>query len=109
MTLGDAVAGADLVLTLVSFGPQHQTVPSEAFAPEATIVAVDYDMCVPASVASGADLFLVDHREQYLANHTATAFLGYPRQVTTIGEAIRSGTERPAGPGPGHASRRRSG
>jgi ornithine cyclodeaminase/alanine dehydrogenase-like protein (mu-crystallin family) len=93
----EAVAGADLVLTLISFGPHRQAVPGEAFAPEATIVAVDYDMCVPASVAVGASLFLVDHREQYLANQTSTTFAGYPREALTIGEAIRRGTERPAG------------
>ncbi len=74
----EAVAGADLVLTLISFGPHRQAVPDEAFASEATIVAVDYDMCVPASVAAGASLFLVDHREQYLANRTSTAFVDYP-------------------------------
>jgi ornithine cyclodeaminase/alanine dehydrogenase-like protein (mu-crystallin family) len=93
----DAVAGADLVLTLISFGPDRQSVPEEAFGSEATIVAVDYDMCVPASLAVGASLFLVDHREQYLANHTSAAFVGYPETVVTIGEAIRRGSERPAG------------
>ena len=60
-------------------------------------MAVDYDMCVPASLADGASLFLVDHREQYLANHTATAFVGYPQQATTMGEAIIGRVERPAG------------
>jgi ornithine cyclodeaminase/alanine dehydrogenase-like protein (mu-crystallin family) len=93
----EAIAGADLVLTLISFGPARQTVPEEAFPPEATIVAVDYDMCVPATVAAGAGLFLVDHREQYLANRTSTAFVGYPDEVVTLGEAIRRGVERPSG------------
>jgi ornithine cyclodeaminase/alanine dehydrogenase-like protein (mu-crystallin family) len=93
----EAVAGADLVLTLISFGPHRQAIPEGAFATEATIVAVDYDMCVPASVAAGAGLFLVDHREQYLANRTSTAFLDYPAEAITIGEAIRAGMERPSG------------
>jgi ornithine cyclodeaminase/alanine dehydrogenase-like protein (mu-crystallin family) len=93
----EAVAGADLVLTLVSFGPHHQVIPEDAFAPAATVVAVDYDMCVPASLAASASLFLVDQREQYLANHSATTFVGYPERVATIGEAIVGGLERPMG------------
>jgi ornithine cyclodeaminase/alanine dehydrogenase-like protein (mu-crystallin family) len=93
----EAVLGADLVLTLVSFGPDRQSVPDDAFASEATIVAVDYDMCVPASVAVGASVFMVDHREQYLANRTSTAFVDYPAEVVTVGEAIRGRLERPFG------------
>jgi ornithine cyclodeaminase/alanine dehydrogenase-like protein (mu-crystallin family) len=92
----EAVSGADLVLTLVSFGPQHQTLAARAFAETATIVAVDYDMCVPADLAASAGLFLVDHREQYQANRTADVFAGYPEAPTTIGEAIRAETPRPA-------------
>jgi ornithine cyclodeaminase/alanine dehydrogenase-like protein (mu-crystallin family) len=95
--LTEAVAGADLVLTLISFGPDRQAISEEAFAPGATIVAVDYDMCVPASVAAGASLFLVDHLEQYLANRTSTTFRDYPTEAITIGEAIRAETERPSG------------
>ena len=92
-----AVEGADLVLTLVSFGPQRQVLPDQTLGPSSTIVAVDYDMCVPASVARAAGLFLVDHREQYLANRTSTVFAGYPDPGATIGEAVSAGTTRPAG------------
>jgi ornithine cyclodeaminase/alanine dehydrogenase-like protein (mu-crystallin family) len=95
--LSEAVSGADLVVTMISFGPRRQLLPAEAFTPTATIVAVDYDMCVPASVATGAGLFVVDDRDQYLANHRGTAFAGYPTDVLTIGEAIEAGTPRPAG------------
>jgi alanine dehydrogenase len=93
----EAAASSDVVLTMVSFGPQHQLFPPEAFGTDATIVAVDYDMCVPASVAAEAALFLVDDREQYLANHGGAAFAGYPTEVTTIGEAIRGPVNRPRG------------
>lgn len=92
-----AVEGAALVVSLVSFGPHRQAVPESAFAPDATIVAVDYDMCVPAVVASGADLFLTDDRGQFLANRTSTQFAGYPEPKATIGEAIRDDTPRPDG------------
>jgi ornithine cyclodeaminase/alanine dehydrogenase-like protein (mu-crystallin family) len=91
-----ATAGAALVLTLVSFGPQRQSIPAAAFAPTATVVAVDYDMCVPASIALGADLFLTDDRGQFLASRTGTQFVGYP-EPAMIGEAVAAGTPRPSG------------
>ena len=92
-----AVTGAGLVLTLVSFGPRRQTIPEEAFREDATVIAVDYDMCVPASFASGAVLFLTDDREQFLANRDETQFVGYPDPGAMIGEAITAGTSRPWG------------
>ena len=92
-----AVEGAALVLTLVSFGPDRQSIPAEAFRDDATIVAVDYDMCVSATVAKRAALFLTDDREQFLANRTATQFVGYPEPGATIGEGIAAGTPRPEG------------
>ena len=93
----EAVEGAALVLTLVSFGPDRQSIPAEAFREDATLVAVDYDMCVPASVAKGAALFLTDDREQFLANRTETQFVGYPEPAAMIGEAIAAGAPRPEG------------
>jgi ornithine cyclodeaminase/alanine dehydrogenase-like protein (mu-crystallin family) len=92
-----AVEGAALVLTVVSFGPDRQSIPPEAFRDDATIVAVDYDMCVPASIAKRAALFLTDDRDHFLANRTATQFAGYPEPGAMIGEAIASGTPRPEG------------
>ena len=89
--------GADLVLTMISFGPRHQAVPAEALADAGLIVAVDYDMCVPAAVAGAAALFIVDDREQYLANRTESTFAGYPDDPLTIGEAIRGAVTRPGG------------
>ena len=92
-----AVEGAALVLTLVSFGPDRQSIPAEAFRADATVVAVDYDMCVPASVARDAALFLTDDRGQFLPNRTRTQFAGYPEPGAMIGEAIADGTPRPEG------------
>ena len=98
-----------LVLTLVSFGPERQSIPEAAFRADATIVAVDYDMCVPASLATGAALFLTDDRDQFLANRTETQFVGYPEPMAMIGEAIAAGTPRPDGPRAGLAPGRRPG
>ena len=93
----EAVAGASLVLTLISFGPDRQSIPADAFADDATVVAVDYDMCVPASLAKDARLFLTDDREQFEANRTGTQFADYPEPGATMGEAIAAGTPRPEG------------
>jgi len=92
----DAIEGADVVVTLVSFGPDRQAIPLSAFAPDATIVAVDYDMCVPSALATSAGLFLVDDRGQYLSNRSGAVFAGYPDPGAMIGEALLAGTERPA-------------
>ena len=92
-----ALHDADVVLTMVSFGPRHQALPAQAFETAGLVVAVDYDMCVPAGLVRSADLFLVDHREQYLANVTPTTFAGYPEDPGTIGEAIRAAVARPDG------------
>lgn len=92
----EAVDGADVVLGLVSFGPERQAIPLEAFADDALVVAVDYDMTVPAALAKQAALFVVDEREQFLANRATGIFAGYPDPGPTIGEALLAGTPRPA-------------
>ena len=92
-----AVVGAALVLTMVSFGAERQSIPETAFAVDATVVAVDYDMCVPSPLASGASLFLTDDQDQFEANHTDVAFVGYPPPMAMIGEAITAQTPRPPG------------
>lgn len=93
----DAVAGAALVLTVVSFGADRQTLPTGAFETDATVIAVDYDMCVPAGLANGAALFLIDDRGQFLANRSATQFVDYREPDAMMGEAILAGTPRPDG------------
>ena len=45
---------------------------------------------------ASAALFLVDHREQFLANRDAGLFDGYPEPRATLGEAILGGLRRPA-------------
>jgi ornithine cyclodeaminase/alanine dehydrogenase-like protein (mu-crystallin family) len=65
--------------------------------PGATVVPIDYATYCNAEVARDAALFLVDQREQFLANRDAGNFDGYPDPTATIGEAILAHTERPAG------------
>jgi ornithine cyclodeaminase/alanine dehydrogenase len=90
-----AVEGADVVITAASFGPVRQVMTEDWLTPDALVVPVDYATYCAAEVASGAALFLVDHREQFLANRDAGLFEGYPDPSATIGEAILAGTPRP--------------
>lgn len=82
----EAVRDADVVLTLVSFGPDRQSLPADAFLANALVVAVDYDMSVPAAVASEAALFVVDEASQFRANREAGLFAGYPEPAGIMGE-----------------------
>lgn len=92
----EAVTDADVVITAASFGPVRQVMTSDWLAPTALVVPVDYATHCAAEVARDAALFLVDHREQFLANRDAGNFDGYPDPTGTLGEAIRNGTARPA-------------
>jgi ornithine cyclodeaminase/alanine dehydrogenase-like protein (mu-crystallin family) len=91
----EAIEGADVVVTAASFGPVRQVMTSDWLAPDALVVPVDYATYCAAEVAAGAALFLVDQREQFLANRDAGLFDGYPDPTATIGEAILAGTARP--------------
>jgi ornithine cyclodeaminase/alanine dehydrogenase-like protein (mu-crystallin family) len=91
----EAVEGADVVVTAVSFGPVRQVLTNDWLAPDALVVAVDYATMVSAEVARGAALFLVDERAQFEINRTAGQFDGYPDPAATIGAAILAGTARP--------------
>jgi ornithine cyclodeaminase/alanine dehydrogenase len=93
----DAVAGADVVVTAASFGPIRQVLTNDWLSPTATVVPVDYATYVAAEVARSVGLFLVDERDQFLANRDAGLFEDYPEPSATIGEALIAGTPRPAG------------
>jgi len=92
----EAVDGADVVVSVVSFGPDRQALNPEWLLPDTLFVAVDYDMQAPAALAREA-FFMVDERDQFLATRSNTVFAGYPDPGTTIGEALRSSIRRPRG------------
>ena len=92
----EAVEGADLVVSLVSFGPDRQALDPAWLSPNVLFVAVDYDMQAPASLAREA-LFIVDERGQFLAARSGPVFAGYPDPAVTLGEVLRDGLARPAG------------
>ena len=95
----EAVEAADVVLTAASFGPasERQQMTNAWLRPGATVIPIDYATYCNAEVPRQAALFLVDQREQYLANREAGNFDNYPDPMATIGEAILAGTKRPAG------------
>jgi ornithine cyclodeaminase/alanine dehydrogenase-like protein (mu-crystallin family) len=93
----DAATGADVVVTAAAFGPLRQVMTADWLVPHALVVPVDYATYCAAEVARDADLFLVDQREQFLANRDAGLFERYPDPDATIGEAIINAVERPAG------------
>lgn len=98
-TARDAVRDADVIVSAASFGPKSeaQSMTNAWLGRDVTVVPIDYATYCSAEVARGADLFLVDHREQFLANRDAGSFDGYPDPDATIGEAIVAGTVRPPG------------
>jgi ornithine cyclodeaminase/alanine dehydrogenase-like protein (mu-crystallin family) len=100
----EAVESADVVISVVSFGSNRQTLDPAWLGPEALFVAVDYDMQAPAALAREA-FFAVDDRGQFLATRLGPVFADYPDPDATLGELFRG--EAPAKPtAPGHGSGR---
>jgi ornithine cyclodeaminase/alanine dehydrogenase-like protein (mu-crystallin family) len=95
-----AVEGADVVVSVVAFGPDQQALDPDWLGRETLFVAVDYDMQAPASLAHEAR-FVVDERGQFLAARSAESFAGYPDPDATLGEVLCGGAGgaggRPAG------------
>ena len=94
-----AVEAADVVVTAASFGPagERQQMTNAWLRPGATVVPVDYATYCAAEVPREAALFLVDHRDQFLANRAAGLFDGYPEPGDSLGGAILANTPRPEG------------
>jgi ornithine cyclodeaminase/alanine dehydrogenase len=93
----EAVESADVIVSLVSFGPDRQALDPNWLRPDVLFVAVDYDMQAPAALAREA-LFVVDDRDQFLATRSGPVFADYPDPDATIGELLRG--EQPAGANP---------
>ena len=90
-----ATRDADVVITAASFGPVRQVMTNDWLSPEALVVPVDYATYCSAEVARDAGLFLVDERDQFLANRDAGEFDDYPDPTATLGEALLDGITRP--------------
>ncbi|MET0773608.1 MAG: hypothetical protein ABWZ82_11020 [Candidatus Limnocylindrales bacterium] len=90
-----AIRGADVAITMVSFGPERQGLPADAFTTTGLVVTVDYDMCLPGAIAREADRFVVDEVGQFTANRERGIFVGYPDPAGTIGGLLDA--PRPSG------------
>jgi ornithine cyclodeaminase/alanine dehydrogenase-like protein (mu-crystallin family) len=95
-----AVAAADVVLTMVSFGAQHQGVAAASFARAGLIVAVDYDMCVPAGLVATSSRFYTDDIGQFEQTRSDTSFVGYPPPDASLGQALLGRAPAPRTSGP---------
>lgn len=95
-TAREAVSGADVVITAVSFGPVRQVMTNEWLGPGTLVIPVDYATTCAAEVARDAGLFVVDEVGQFLANREAGLFDGYPDPMMTLGAAILDGIGRPS-------------
>jgi ornithine cyclodeaminase/alanine dehydrogenase-like protein (mu-crystallin family) len=84
----EAVESADVVISVVSFGPDRQTLDPAWLGPNTLFVAVDYDMQASAALAREA-FFVVDDRDQFLAARSGPTFAGYPDPDATLGELLR--------------------
>jgi ornithine cyclodeaminase/alanine dehydrogenase len=94
----EAVESADVVVSVVSFGPDRQALDPEWLGHRTLFVAVDYDMQAPAALARES-LFVVDERDQFLATRSGPSFAGYPDPDATIGELLRGEEPRSRGAG----------
>jgi ornithine cyclodeaminase/alanine dehydrogenase-like protein (mu-crystallin family) len=102
----EAVESADVVISMVSFGPDRQSLDPTRLRSDVIFIAVDYDMQAPAALAREAE-FIVDERAQFLAARAGGAFAGYPDPHATIGELLRgagTGTVLGAGAGTGEGA-----
>jgi len=100
LTAREAVDGADVVLTMASFGPVRQVMTEEWLTPGALVVPVDFATYCSAEVARSAALFLVDDDPQFRYYRELGHFDGYPDPAETLGQAIVRGAsrqERPPG------------
>ena len=98
-TARQAADGADVVVTAASFAraDERQVMTRDWLLPWTLVVPVDYATYCAAEVAREANLFLVDHRDQFLANRDAGLFDDYPDPSAMLGEAILARTPRPEG------------
>jgi ornithine cyclodeaminase/alanine dehydrogenase len=96
----EAIEGADVVVTMASFGPVRQVMTAEWLAPHALVVPVDFATYCAAEVARGAIRFVVDDDPQFRYYRDLGYFDDYPDPHETLGQAILRGASRetlPAG------------
>lgn len=89
-----AVEGADVVLTMASFGPVRQVMTGDWLESDALVVPVDFATYCAAEVAREATIFLVDDLPQFRYYRDLGHFDDYPEPTETLGQAILRGASR---------------
>jgi ornithine cyclodeaminase/alanine dehydrogenase-like protein (mu-crystallin family) len=111
--LGEAVRGADVVITSVAFGTPEREIDPALLEPGATVVATDYATAVTAATiggvrghgdAPGMPRLIVDDAEQFDATRASGKLPGYGPADATLGRLLtdpdglgRAVRERPVG------------
>ena len=94
------VRQADIVVTMISFGSPRQILPLDVLDRASLVVAVDYDMCIPAAFVERTRIFLTDDVAQLIATRRGPVFAGYPDPDGSIGQVLlgRDVPSRAGGP-----------
>ncbi|HSH22059.1 MAG TPA: hypothetical protein VK992_05575 [Candidatus Caenarcaniphilales bacterium] len=82
----DAVADADVVITVATLGAATEVLQPDWLLPRALVVAVDFATYVGPEIARSASQFVVDDREQFLHYRAAGYFPDYPDPTAVLGE-----------------------
>jgi ornithine cyclodeaminase/alanine dehydrogenase-like protein (mu-crystallin family) len=98
--LSAAATGADVLLTMISFGTDRQILPVGTLARASLVVAVDYDMCIPAEFARRSSIFVTDDIGQFRVTRAGSVLAGYPDPDASIGEALSGRDLEPRQTGP---------
>ncbi|CAN5756783.1 ornithine cyclodeaminase family protein [soil metagenome] len=88
-TSGEAVAGAEVVITVATLGAQAKRLGPQDVDAGALVVTVDFATYVGPELAQSARPFAVDDREQFLHYRELGYFDGYPEPATTLGDLAR--------------------
>lgn len=94
----EAVAEADLVITVATLGAGKQLLTPDWLKRGAVVIAVDFATYASAQLATEAGVFAVDDREQFLFYRSNGYFDGFPEPTTTLGEAFSASGGPAEGP-----------
>ena len=83
-----AASEADVLITMISFGIERQILPMDALSRASLVIAVDYDMCIPADYLRRTSMFLTDDIPQFRATRSGAQLAGYPDPDASVGEAL---------------------
>ena len=84
----NAVAQAQVVITMAPLGVARQALTPDWLADGTLTVSIDFATYASAALARDVGTFVVDDRAQFLAYRDAGHFDGYPEPTATLGELL---------------------